>query len=413
MKKSILIILLLSVGVLAACTQLQPFLPEEESPETSSPFSDTLNFTDEDETIDDIIEIDLDEKEYEDVEEAQETVEEELEEENVESQITIDVIEGDEVNLGNLQAADPDGDPIEYTFSKPLDEDGVWQTRDGDEGTYFVDITASDGLLSTTETIKIVVGPSNKGPVIDCPTELNAVEGEVVELPCTIFDREGDEVSFDVTGYATDLTFTTGFEDAGVQTITITATDGNKITTHEVELLIQNTNRAPLVEDIGDIVALEGESVNLFVDAIDPDGDNLEISYPLIFTDDGRWLTEKGDAGTYELEIEVSDGEEEVTVPVTIKVEKVNSAPTLLLANSFEVDEGEEIDLDIQASDVDGDGVTVTIEGFMTTQTYQTTFEDAGEYEVTVTASDGKRETSKTVSITINDVNRPPVFILN
>ena len=64
-------------------------------------------------------------------------------------------------------------------------------------------------------------------------------------------------------------------------------------------------------------------------------------------------------------------------------------------------------------SDVDGDAITVTIEGFMTEETYETSFDDAGEYEVTVTASDGKLEVSETVEITVNDVNRPPVFIFN
>ena len=40
---------------------------------------------------------------------------------------------------------DPDGDVITYTYSKPLNENGEWQTQTGDAGTYLVTITASDG----------------------------------------------------------------------------------------------------------------------------------------------------------------------------------------------------------------------------------------------------------------------------
>ena len=160
-------------------------------------------------------------------------------------------------------------------------------------------------------------------------------------------------------------------------------------------------------------MVLEGDSVSLSVDATDADGDDIEIEYPLVFDDNGKWATEKGDAGTYELEVVVSDADDEVILPIKIVVEKVNSAPTLELADNIQVNEGELVDLDIEASDVDGDGISITIEGFMTTQTYQTSFQDAGEYEVTVTATDGKKQVSKTTTVTINDVNRAPVFVFN
>jgi len=46
----------------------------------------------------------------------------------------------------------------------------------------------------------------------------------------------------------------------------------------------------------------------------------------------------------------------------------------------------------------------------MAEASYQTTYDDAGEYVVTVTVSDGFYDISQEVTVTVNDVNRPPVF---
>lgn len=47
----------------------------------------------------------------------------------------------------------------------------------------------------------------------------------------------------------------------------------------------------------------------------------------------------------------------------------------------------------------------------MTGETYKTTYDDAGEYTVKVTVTDGEFETSQIVPVTVRDVNRPPVFV--
>jgi len=65
---------------------------------------------------------------------------------------------GELISFPNLQATDPDGDPITYIFSNPLDEAGTWQTKEGDEGTYKVSITASDGESTTTQEQKTIHG---------------------------------------------------------------------------------------------------------------------------------------------------------------------------------------------------------------------------------------------------------------
>ena len=67
-----------------------------------------------------------------------------------ESVYTINVMEGDLVKL-NLKATDPDGDPLYYTFSEPLNEEGMWQTKKGDGGVYNASVMVTDGDYVTVD----------------------------------------------------------------------------------------------------------------------------------------------------------------------------------------------------------------------------------------------------------------------
>ena len=69
------------------------------------------------------------------------------------------------------------------------------------------------------------------------------------------------------------------------------------------------------------------------------------------------------------------------------------------------------VEIDVTATDADEDVLTVTFSGWMTSNTYQTTYDDAGEHIVTVTVTDGIEEVSQDITVTVNNVNRAPVFI--
>jgi hypothetical protein len=241
-------------------------------------------------------------------------------------------------------------------------------------------------------------------------------EGEFVDLDCTIYDQEGDEVSYKISGFMDDMTYQLSYKDAGVHTVVIEATDGARTNIKVIELTVKDVNRLPEVDKIEPITVEEGQSVELKIDAIDMDGDDLVIVYPFLFDEDGVWLTKKGDAGNYELEGFVSDGKDDVVVPITITVEKLNVAPkieNLADLDNIEVFEGDTIVLDVVASDEDGDDITIKYSGFMTTDTYTTTYDDAGDYTVTVTVSDANHEVSHDIAVKVLNKNRPPVFVVN
>ncbi len=324
---------------------------------------------------------------------------------------TIEVTEGEVADLSFIRAIDPDGGPIRYTYGAPFAVDGTWQTRDGDEGSYAIPITANDGFLSTTEQVRVIVLPSNKPPVIDCPTRVVVDEGDFIELDCSIYDEEGDPITVEFFGFMNNFTKQTDFGDAGTYEVLIVASDGNRDSQHTVVVEVQEVNRPPVVQALDSIVVMEGDPVQLDVQAYDPDGDDITIRYPILFDTTGFWQTEVGDAGTYELDIVVSDGEHDVSTPLRIVVNQLNRPPTMDLLGNITVREGDLIDLEVNAQDPDGDDLTITYTGFMTEQTFQTDFGDAGNYTVTIAVSDGMHEISQDVHITIERVRRPPVFI--
>ncbi len=325
---------------------------------------------------------------------------------------TYTVHEGDLVSLKDLYAVDPDGDSVSYTYEEPFNAAGLWQTNEGDEGKYLTTITASDGMLTTSEQVQIEVLPSNKPPVIECDDVYSFTEGDFIQLPCVIYDKEGDHVDYTVSGFMDSLSYQTNYNDAGEHLVVISATDGNRVSTKEITLNISNVNRAPVLNTAGlaPINATELDTVHLDVEVSDPDGDALTITYPPQFDENGDWVPQQGDAGDYNLSVVVSDGTDELTLPVQIHIEKVNLPPVFAPIGDLTYNEGDFIALPINITD--DDEVIVTYSGYMDSRTHTASYDDAGVYDETVVASDSANHTvSQTFKITIVNVNRPPEFV--
>lgn len=411
MKKIILLIAMVLLLALSACS-LQQYLPNN----NQSPvivLNDSFTFTNKT-VADDNQSIVTENKSIKN--NYTENNSKELSDNNVDILSTITVTEGEIASLAFLSAKDPDGDHVEYTYSRPFNSRGLWQTNDGDEGKYLATVTASDGLLSTTENVQVIVLPSNKGPVIDCPSNQSFNEGDLIDLDCTIYDREGDNVSYTISGFMNNMTYQSTYKDAGLHRVVIKATDGNKTNIKVIELTIKDVNRLPKVKELEPINVAEGDVVKLNINATDPDDDKLKITYPFLFDEDGVWQTKKGDSGNYDLQAFVSDGKDEVEVPISINVEKLNVPPTIDNLDELEnitVSEGDTIVLNVVTSDEDGDAVKVDFSGFMTNNTYTTTYDDAGTHTVTITVSDATHKVSHNISVKVLNKDRPPVFVVN
>ncbi|MGV8172549.1 MAG: hypothetical protein ACP5OA_07710 [Candidatus Woesearchaeota archaeon] len=336
---------------------------------------------------------------------------------------TITAIEGDLVTL-KLKAVDPDGLPLSYSFGKPFNDQGLWQTKEGDAGKYLVRVAADDMFSNTTADVLVIINPRNKGPVIDCPDEVTVKEGETVNLECSFFDKENDPIVTEYTGWMTSPTYTTNFDSAGEHKVLIRASDGNSNSTKTVIVNVKNVPRAPVFEEhLKDMTVTETDIVTVKPNVSVPDvGEKVNIKYSEPFDSNGVWKTKIGDAGTYPVSIVVTSQGLSTKETFTLTVKMLNTAPVIKFIPNITVDEGDTVKIVPDVADREDDPITITYSGWMKESTYTTTYDDAfpdgcdkpgcdKRYKVTVTASDGVYNTVQDVYVTVNDKNRPPVFV--
>lgn len=324
--------------------------------------------------------------------------------------VVIQATEGDLVRL-KPEAYDPDGDKIIFYFTEPFDKQGRWQTSIGDAGKYVVTVTASDGKSNTTEEVIVIIQKANKPPVIECPEEVVVKEGELINLNCNIYDPEGESVVVEYSGFMKSPTYQTKYGDAGDYTVQITARDKEKESTGTVKIKIIKVNRAPEITGVEDtITATETDVVTLNPKVTDPDGDKVTVTYSEPFDKNGVWKTKIGDAGTYKASIIATDGKSTAKKDITVVIVLKNTPPVLKKINDITVYEGDTIDIPIDATDRDGDLLNVTVKGWMNSPTYTTTYDDAGNYTVTVVVTDGVYTVQQTFNVIVLENNRPPIF---
>ncbi|MBW2965071.1 hypothetical protein KY363_06445 [Candidatus Woesearchaeota archaeon] len=331
-----------------------------------------------------------------------------------ECEFTVD--EGETVRL-TPKGYDPDPDvgpagKLIWTFYNPFDKNGVWRTQKGDAGVHQSKIRLSDGELYDEASFCVEVIQTNRPPVLSGLRDISAKEGDKITLRPTCTDPDGDKVVITISGWMTSDTKTLGYDDAGQHKVTVTCTDtsGEK-DTETVTVTVSDANRPPVLSVPSTLTVDEGQTVKITATATDPDGDKVSITYESPFASDGTWKTARGDAGTYNITVTASDGEQSVRKAVRVVVRKVNSAPKITGLQDVTVYEGDTIKLQPRVVDADNDKVTVKYSGWMTSDTKTTGYDDAGKYEVTITATDPSGESAKeTVRITVINRNRPPVI---
>ncbi|MBU0615148.1 MAG: hypothetical protein KJ601_03580 [Nanoarchaeota archaeon] len=255
------------------------------------------------------------------------------------SSIVIIVEETDKVSL-DVNAQDADGDKLTYSYTTPLDQKGEWKTTYGDAGEYTVTVSATDGTLSSSENVLVIVNKKEEAPTIDsfAPTELelSADENTKLEFSAKASDKNKDKLSYawELDGKKVSdiekLTYGISYEDAGKHTVSLTVSDGTKTAKKGWSVAVKNVNRLPVLEKVADIKVKENDKVEIKPKATDDDKDKLKYTISEPVGDDGIWQTTYDDAGVYNVDVKVTDGQDEVTQAVKITVENVNRAPIIL-----------------------------------------------------------------------------------
>ena len=391
-------------------------------------------------------------------------------------------------------ATDADGDPLTYSLSGTdaalftIDPaTGVVSFRtppdfempgsaDGDN-VYDITVTASDGDNTTNHDVVITVTDEDEvgsAPAFTSPDSASVEENQTVAYTAMATDADGDTVSYSLSGGADAALFTidetTGvvsfmdapdFEDPGdaggnnVYDITVTASDGDNSTDHDVAITVTDVNdNAPVFSSPATASVAENQSAATVVyRAVATDADGDALSYSLSGTDAGRFMIDantgevrfseapdvenpddaNGD-NVYDIIVTASDGAtaNDIDQAVAITVTDANdNAPVFSSPATATVAENQRSAYTAVATDADGDPLTYSLSGtdaalftidpatgvvsFSEAPDAENPGDDDGDnvYDIIVTASDGAaaNDIDQAVTITVTNVNdNAPVF---
>ena len=284
---------------------------------------------------------------------------------------------------------------------------------------------------------------SNSAPTLTTIGNQIGTEGETLQFTVVGNDIDGDALTYSASGTPTGATFdantglfswTPGYSDAGIYDVTFTVTEDTPemlSASETVSIEVLNTNRAPVLEPIGNQSTAENQNLSFTVSATDPDGDSLTYSaanLPSGATFDAQtqtfnWTPGYSDAGNYsDIEFTVIDSGSPMELDIeliTITVGNVNRAPVIDNPGPQEVLETETLSFSVSAVDPDGDAVTYSASNTPAGSTFSPatgvfswtpSLSDEGVYMVTFIASDDgspQESAELTVVITVGDNPTP------
>jgi outer membrane protein assembly factor BamB len=348
----------------------------------------------------------------------------------------------------DVDATDPDGDTLTYSCNRtdlftdfdPATGTGNWTTDYDDSGVYRIDFGVSDtagGIVN--ETIRIEVLDVNRPPVLDPVSDRAVSEGSLLEFTITASDPDRDALVYiasnlpdgaDFDSGTRKFSWTPGFDQAETYAdVYFEVTDGELSDSENIAVTVENTDRAPVLDSIGDKSADENFLIEFTVNASDPDGDALIYSASNLptgaeFNSGTRlfaWTPTFDQAGTYiDVHFEVNDSELSDWKNITITVENTNREPVLDPIRDKTAAENSLLEFMVTASDPDGDTLTHSASNLpagavfnATTQTFSWTpvFGQAGPHpDIRFEASDGELTDYENIMIVVNTTNGPPVL---
>ena len=284
--------------------------------------------------------------------------------------------EENQINIGSIEASDPEGENLTYSISGTDAELILVDSASGlltflNEPDYEV-----KSLYSFTGEVSDGVSSVSKDFTIEI-INLNDNIPELVEFRNSYDADENQTLAAQI--YARDA-------DGGANTFSVGGTNGSDF----------------------NIVSEYDESINLTIGTLS-----------FITAPDFESQT------SYEVSINVSDDDFSRSAETTINIVNLNdNSPVFTSNNTFTADENQTSIGTISASDADGDTVTfqvisgsnVDIDSSSGVLSFTTApdYETKSSYAITVSATDGTNSTNKTISISINNLNdNAPVIATN
>ena len=273
-------------------------------------------------------------------------------------------------------------------------------------------------------------GSENRRPSLDPIGDRQIEVGQQLTIFVNATDPDGDNIVYRVNGLRSSwmslegnrFTASPKPEHEGVYELTFRASDGSLSVTERVMITVrepeQNNNQAPRLQPVGDRQMYVGQYLTLFVNATDPDGDDITYRVNGLRSEwmhfDGNRFTASPKAeheGSYVLAFRASDGSlsdlERVTLTVRAN-DPDNQAPVLHSVGNRQMNVNQHLTVFINASDPNGDAITYSVSGLQPWMSFSGNrftaspkSGDVGNYTLTFRASDGRLADSETVILSI------------
>ena len=359
---------------------------------------------------------------------------------------TAEIVGGSEdaTITGNLDASDVEGDDL--TFSLAAGENGQGQygsltvnadgsysfvpnasaqaLDDGESATETFSWQVSDGDETVTQTITVTITGANDGPVAVAETVSGSEDASAIVGNLEASDVDGDNLTFSLQGSGQgqygDLTVNangtysfvpnaaaqaldTG--ESAVQTFTWQVTDGDAVKTQSIQITVTGANDGPVaaaevVSGSEDAAAITGS-----LEATDVDGESLTFSLQgsghgqygdLTVNPDGTYSfvpnaaaqgLDTGESAVQTFTWQVTDGDAVTTQSIQITVTGANDGPVAQAEVVSGSEDAGTITGNLDATDIDGETLTFSLDGSGQGQYGQLTVNANGSYSFAISGA--------------------------
>ena len=323
---------------------------------------------------------------------------------------------------------------------------------------FSLDVNGNQTRSAITINVTDPLGVCNSAPVLAPIGNQTIDEGQLLEFTVSASDPDtGDTLTFQIgnppTGAAltnngdgtATFSWTPEFTQAGnFPDVLFTVNDDGLPAQADMETIsitVGDVNRPPQFDALASQNSGEGVELSFNVQATDPDGNAITLTVSnspsgAVFTDNGNgngtftWVPDFGQAGNYTVMFTATDDGAPMqsdTIDVTITIGDVNQPPVLSMIGNRVVVEDELLEIILTGSDPDGDNLSYSASNLPTgaafndngdgtaTFSWMPNFDQAGNYpNVLFTVTDNgvpAQSDSESITFTVGDGNRPPVFI--